>query len=57
MKTDPTLAEKREELRKQIEMYRSLPEYVLDGIGAFVSRSKLRVTPRSRKVKDFPLIG
>lgn len=49
MKTDPTLAEKREELRKQIEMYRSLPEYVLDGIGAFVSRSKL---PRNASIQE-----
>jgi hypothetical protein len=49
MKTDPTLAEKREELRKQIETYRSLPEYVLDGIGAFVSRSKL---PRNASIQE-----
>jgi len=49
MKTDPTLAEKREELRKQIETYRSLPEYVLDGIGAFISRSKL---PRNASIQE-----
>jgi hypothetical protein len=29
-----TIAEKRNQLREQLEAYRSLPEYILDGIGA-----------------------
>jgi undecaprenyl pyrophosphate phosphatase UppP len=49
MKTNPALSENRQELREQMEMYRSLPEYVLDGIGALITRSKL---PRNASVQE-----
>jgi undecaprenyl pyrophosphate phosphatase UppP len=54
MKTNPTLAENREELRKQMETYRSLPEYVLDGIGALFTRSKLPRNASAQENEGFP---
>lgn len=54
MKTNPTLAENREELRKQMEAYRSLPEYVLDGIGALITRSKLPYNASTQENEGFP---
>ncbi|HEX6271367.1 MAG TPA: hypothetical protein VFZ43_14105, partial [Anaerolineales bacterium] len=54
MKTDPTLTESREELRKQIESYRSLPEFVLDGVGALISRTKLPRNASTQEGEGFP---
>jgi len=54
MKSDPTLAEAREKLRKQIESYRSLPEYVLDGVGTLISRSKLPRNASTQEIEGFP---
>jgi hypothetical protein len=39
MDKKPTLAENHDLLRNQIEMYRALPEYVLDGIGTVITHS------------------
>ena len=49
-----TLAENRELLRSQIEKYRSLPEYVLDGIGAAITRSKLPHNASTQENEGFP---
>ena len=54
MKTNPTLVENRQELRKQMETYRSLPEYVLDGIGALLTRSKLPQNASAQENEGFP---
>ena len=54
MKTNPTLAENREELRNQIETYRSLPEYILDGIGAWITRSNLPRNASTQENEGFP---
>ena len=54
MKNNPALAEQREELRQQIETYRSLPEYVLDRIGAWSSRSKLPRNASTQEAEGFP---
>ena len=54
MKTDSTLTESRQELRKQIESYRSLPEFVLDGVGAFISRKKLPRNASTQEAEGFP---
>ncbi len=35
---DQTLAQKRDRLARQLDTYRSLPEYILDGIGALLQR-------------------
>jgi hypothetical protein len=40
-----TLAQKREQLSRELEAYRSLPEYILDGIGALFQRL---LTPAAR---------
>lgn len=54
MTTNPTLAENREELRSVIESYRSLPEYVLDGLGAWISRSRLPRNASTQETEGFP---
>lgn len=36
---DQSLAQKRKQLTQQMETYRSLPEYILDGIGALLQRA------------------
>jgi hypothetical protein len=54
MKTNPTLADVREELRTQIETYRSLPEYVLDGLGTLISRSKMPRNASTQETEGFP---
>src|SRR6266498_4705064 len=50
----PTLAENRETLRSQIEAYRSLPEYILDGAGALIKRSKLPRNASTQEDEGFP---
>lgn len=50
----PTLAENREMLRRQIETYRSLPEYILDAVGAALSRTKLPQNPSTQEEDGFP---
>ena len=40
-----TLAQKRDQLTRLMESYRSLPEYILDGIGALFQRV---LTPAAR---------
>ena len=54
MDKKPTLAENRELLRSQIETYRSLPEYVLDGIGNLITRSKLPRNASTQEQEGFP---
>ena len=54
METNPVLAESREELREQIETYRSLPEFVLDGIGALISGKKLPRNASIQETEGFP---
>lgn len=54
MEKNPALAENREELRKQMEAYRSLPEYVLDGMGALITRSKLPRNASTQEQEGFP---
>src|SRR5829696_1709813 len=54
MDKKPTLAENRETLRNQIETYRSLPEYVLDGAGAVITRSKLARNASTQENEGFP---
>src|SRR5215216_1153079 len=54
MDKKPTLAENRELLRSQIEKYRSLPEYVLDGVGAAMTRSKLPHNASTQENEGFP---
>ena len=54
MKTDPALVEHREELRKHVETYRALPEFILDGIGALISRSKLPRNASTQEMEGFP---
>lgn len=54
MKTNPALAENREELRAQIETYRALPEFILDGIGTLISRSKLPRNASTQETEGFP---
>jgi hypothetical protein len=48
------LAENRETLRNQIERYRSLPEYVLDGVGTWITRSKLPQNASTQESEGFP---
>jgi hypothetical protein len=54
MDKKPTLAENRETLRNQIERYRSLPEYVLDGVGTWITRSKLPQNASTQESEGFP---
>jgi hypothetical protein len=54
MKTNPDLIEHREALRKQVEHYRALPEFVLDGVGALISRSKLPRNASTQEMEGFP---
>ncbi|HEX9333875.1 MAG TPA: hypothetical protein VF896_18425 [Anaerolineales bacterium] len=54
MDKKPSLAENREILRSQIEAYRSLPEYVLDGVGAVITRSKLPRNASTQEENGFP---
>lgn len=54
MDKKPTLAENRELLRSQIEKYRALPEYVLDGVGAAITRSKLPRNASTQENDGFP---
>ena len=54
MDKKPTLAENRELLRSQIETYRSLPEYVLDGIGNLITRSRLPRNASTQEQEGFP---
>jgi len=54
MKSNAALVEKREELRTQMEAYRSLPEYLLDGVGALIARSKLPRNASTQETEGFP---
>jgi hypothetical protein len=53
MDKKPTLAENRETLRSQIARYRSLPEYVLDGMGTLITRSKLPPNASTQENEGF----
>ncbi len=50
----PTLAENRATLRTQIETYRSLPEIVLDGMGALIMRFRLPRNASTQEDEGFP---
>src|SRR5215217_894287 len=54
MDKKPTLAENRDLLRHQLETYRALPEYVLDGIGTVITRSKLPHNASAQENEGFP---
>jgi hypothetical protein len=54
MKMNPAVAGHREELRTQMELYRSLPEFVLDGIGSMISHSKLPRDASTQENEGFP---
>ena len=44
---EQTLGQKREQLAHQLEVYRSLPEYILDGMGTLLQR----LMPRTRRTR------
>ncbi len=50
----PTLAENREILRSQIETYRSLPEFILDAVGAALTRTRLARNASTQEEEGFP---
>ena len=54
MKQNAALVEDRDELRRQIEAYRSLPEYLLDGVGAFIVRTRLPHNASTQETEGFP---
>src|SRR6185436_12769929 len=54
MEKKASLAEGRESLRSQIETYRSLPEYVLDAVGAVITRTKLPRNASTQENEGFP---
>ncbi len=54
MDKKPSLAEHRQTLRSEIESYRSLPEFVLDAIGALITRSTLPRNASTQENEGFP---